>query len=126
MDEERFEEEISEGEEIQDEERTIEEMSEALKIESTTDGRLIINVMKRVNTVSAPALQLAIDGLISSGNEKIVLDFSDTEYISSAGLRVILYTRKALDEIEGGALEIVNVNDSVKEIFELTGFEVFE
>ncbi len=52
---------------------------------------------------------------------KIVLDFSELEYISSAGLRIILALKKNLDK-DGKELEIHNINAVVKEVFEVTGF----
>lgn len=52
---------------------------------------------------------------------KIVLDFSELEYISSAGLRIILALKKSLDK-DGKELEIHNINAVVKEVFEVTGF----
>ena len=51
----------------------------------------------------------------------VVLDFAKLEYISSAGLRVLLATKKALDA-QGKKMEIRNINDVVKEVFNVTGF----
>ena len=53
-------------------------------------------------------------------NKDLVLDFAELEYVSSAGLRVILKTQKAMNT--KGSMKIVNVNEMIMEVFEITGF----
>lgn len=63
-----------------------------------------------------------------SFNNKIelVLDFQGVEYLSSAGLRTILYAKKTIDTMaEGSSIEIINVQPQVMEVFNMTGFNDF-
>lgn len=74
----------------------------------------------RLDTVTSAELQAALDK--EQINEKlVVLDFKELEYISSAGLRVLLSLKKKLSS-EGRELEVHNLNDVVKEVFKVTGF----
>lgn len=74
----------------------------------------------RLDTVTSAELQAALDK--EEINEKlVVLDFKELEYISSAGLRVLLSLKKKLSS-EGRELEVHNLNDVVKEVFKVTGF----
>ena len=56
-----------------------------------------------------------------NGIKKLVFDFKELEYISSAGLRVLLVSKKLMDQ-QQGKLIVKNANSSVKEIFDITGF----
>ena len=83
-------------------------------------NELKICLKGRLDTNTSPEFDKVIK------NEKItedlvILDFKDLEYISSAGLRILLATKKALDA-EGKKFEIHNINDVVKEVFNVTGF----
>lgn len=73
----------------------------------------------RLETTTAPELEAVLkeelDGLTA-----LIFDFSKLEYISSAGLRVILAAQKAMSK--QGSMKVVNVNDIITEIFEITGF----
>ena len=73
----------------------------------------------RLDTVSSPELEDAIVEVLPEITE-LVFDFKDLEYISSAGLRIILKAQKAMN-IQG-SMKIINVNEYVMEIFEMTGF----
>ena len=86
------------------------------KIEN--DGA-VLAVSGRLDTVTAPALEAALDEIF--GNIKaLILDFSELEYISSAGLRVILKAQKAMTG--KGSMKLIGVNDNIREVFEITGF----
>ena len=65
-------------------------------------------------------LTLAVLDESLEGVEELVFDFSDLEYISSAGLRVLLTSYKKM--AEQGTMKITNINDVIREIFEVTGF----
>ncbi len=78
-----------------------------------------IAVEGRIDTVTAPDFEREIFPLLT-GNEKLTLDLKKLEYISSAGLRIILSIQKKLSP--DGKLVITNVNDTVYEVFEVTGF----
>ena len=86
------------------------------------DGTLTISVSGRLDTNTAPELEreLKTDGVTG-----IVFDFSSLEYISSAGLRVLMAAYKAM-AASGGSMRIVNSNDTVRGVFDITGLaEVF-
>lgn len=71
-----------------------------------------------VDTVTAPELEAAIAALPET-LERLILDFAAVDYVSSAGLRVLL----AADQRLSGALVLCNVNPDVREVFEMTGFD---
>ena len=79
----------------------------------------IIEIVGRLDTTTAPALEKAIQEDI--GNAKnLVLDLKAVQYISSAGLRVLLGAQKKMQKI--GSMKVVNVCEAVMEVFEMTGF----
>lgn len=89
-------------------------------IEKIIDGKeLTIMVEGRLDTMTAPALEKEIKENIT-GVEKLVLDLKALDYISSAGLRVILSAQKLMNK--QGEMIVKNVNETVSEIFEITGF----
>ena len=78
-----------------------------------------IELVGRLDTTTAPALDKTINEDI--GNTKnLVLDIKKLEYISSAGLRVLLSAQKKLQKI--GSMKVTNVREEVMEVFEMTGF----
>ena len=73
----------------------------------------------RLDTLTAPELEDIIrNGL--GGVEKLVLDFEKLDYISSAGLRVLLLAEKIMSRL--GGMRVLHVNETVMEVFEVTGF----
>ncbi len=84
---------------------------------------LVIKIVGRIDTNTAPELETKSMTLIT-GAKKVVLDFSDVEYISSAGLRVVLSLHKTMASIEG-ELVISHAKDEVMEVFDMTGFSSF-
>jgi anti-sigma B factor antagonist len=85
------------------------------------DGKLTVALEGRLDTFTAPDLEKELAESLE-GVKEIVLDLEGLEYISSAGLRVLLSTQKKMNEIEGTML-VRNINDIVKEVFEVTGFD---
>ena len=79
----------------------------------------IIEIVGRLDTITAPALDKTINEDIGD-TKNLVLDVNGMEYISSAGLRVILGAQKKMQKI--GAMKVVNVCEEVMEVFEMTGF----
>ena len=79
----------------------------------------IIEVVGRLDTITAPALDKAICEDIGD-TKNLVLDVKGMEYISSAGLRVILGAQKKMQKI--GTMKLRNVCEDVMEVFEMTGF----
>ena len=79
----------------------------------------VIEIVGRLDTTTAPALEKAINGDIGDA-KNLVLDLKDMQYISSAGLRVLLGAQKKMQKI--GSMKVVNVCEAVMEVFEMTGF----
>ena len=75
----------------------------------------------RLDTSNAPEAEKAIDDQIDEGNHRIVIDFSKTSYISSAGLRVILKTAKLITQ-KGGGFALCNANEQIGEVLQISGF----
>ena len=73
----------------------------------------------RLDTTTAPALDKTINEDIA-GTKNLVLDLKGLEYISSAGLRVLLSAQKKMQKI--GSIKVINVCEAVMEVFEMTGF----
>ena len=78
-----------------------------------------IEIVGRLDTTTAPSLEKTINEDIV-GTKNLILDFKGLEYISSAGLRVLLAAQKKMQQI--GSMKVVNVVESVMEVFEITGF----
>jgi len=83
------------------------------------DKKTTIFISGRVDTNTAPELLEFLKGAMP-GVEELVLDFKELEYISSAGLRVILFAQKTMNA--QGSMVITNVNEDIMETFELTAF----
>ena len=79
----------------------------------------IIEIVGRLDTITAPTLDKTINEDIG-GTKNLVLDVKGMEYISSAGLRVLLGAQKKMQKI--GSMKVVNVCPEVMEVFEMTGF----
>ena len=79
----------------------------------------VIEVEGRLDTVTAPVLEKTVAENIF-GVKSLVFDFKGLEYVSSAGLRVLLGAQKKMQKV--GAMKLVNVCEEVMEIFEMTGF----
>ena len=79
----------------------------------------IIKLVGRLDTTTAPALDKTINEDIA-GTKNLVLDVKEIEYISSAGLRVLLGAQKKMQKI--GSMKVTNVREEVMEVFEMTGF----
>lgn len=91
-----------------------------LNIDKKVDGKNIELVLSgRIDTTTAPELDKAIQEIIGNA-ENLVFNFADIDYISSAGLRVLLTSQKAMNK--QGSMKVIHVNESVMEIFEVTGF----
>ena len=83
------------------------------------DKEAVLKVSGRLDTTTAPSLETAVAETVAVC-EHLVLDFSGLEYISSAGLRVILKAQKSM--AAKGGMKLLHVNDTIMEIFEITGF----
>ena len=91
-----------------------------MTIDKKKEGnRLVLAVSGRLDTMTAPELENVIKDNMD-GIEELILDFKDLEYISSAGLRVVLGARKAMGD--KGSFAVRNLCSDVREIFDITGF----
>ena len=80
---------------------------------------LNVKVEGRLDTATAPALEEELAEVMDEA-EELVFDLEGLEYMSSAGLRILLATQKKM--AQKGGMKVVNVNDVIKEIFDITGF----
>lgn len=92
----------------------------SLKIEKKNEQTLAL--IGRLDSLTAPTLEAEISALLPK-IQSLTLDMEKLEYISSAGLRVILKTQKALEK--KGGLKLTNVPEQVTEVFDITGFSDF-
>ena len=83
------------------------------------DSKLTIALEGRLDTITSPELETALKGAIE-GVSELVMDFEKLDYISSAGLRVLLSAQKTQNR--QGSMKVIHVNESIMEIFEVTGF----
>ncbi len=90
---------------------TIKQANEGDKLTLILEGRL--------DTTTTPQLEEKLKGALN-GVKTLVFDFDRLEYLSSAGLRVLLSTQKQMNQ--QGSMIITNVNDTIMEVFEVTGF----
>jgi anti-sigma B factor antagonist len=81
-------------------------------------NKLVCTVMGRIDTNSAPQLLEAVD---FTDLKELVYDLADVDYVFSAGLRIFLQAQKIMSA-NGGKMKLINVQPSVKEIFEIVGF----
>lgn len=89
-------------------------------ITKTKEGTsLTLAIEGRLDTTTAPQLESEIKSSLD-GIDKLLLDFTSLEYISSAGLRVLLSAQKTMNK--QGSMVIRNVNEDVMDIFNITGF----
>jgi anti-sigma B factor antagonist len=91
-----------------------------LKVTDQSDFS-VVSVAGRIDTQTSPDFKSRMDELVSAGANKIVLDCSDLEYVSSAGLRVILIAAKAA-KAAGGDLKCCSMQNMVKQVFDISGF----
>ena len=91
-----------------------------MKINKTMNGtELVIALEGRLDTTTAPELEAELKDSMAGANA-LTLDFGKLDYISSAGLRVLLSAHKAMSG--KGGMKVTNVNEIVNEVFDVTGF----
>lgn len=79
----------------------------------------VIALEGRLDTVTAPDLEKELQEILPNIT-KLVFDFANLEYLSSAGLRVLLNTQKIISKV--GKMIVKNVNDTIMDVFDMTGF----
>jgi len=91
-----------------------------MTIEKTINGaELIVTLAGRLDTITAPQLETELKVALP-GVEHLVLDFEKLDYLSSAGLRVLLGAQKQMNK--QGEMVVRHVNETIAEIFDVTGF----
>ncbi len=94
-----------------------------MNINKTTNGStLMLSLEGRLDTTTSPELETLLDASLD-GITELVFDFSGLDYLSSAGLRVLLSAQKRMNK--QGSMKLLHVNETVKEVFEITGFSDF-
>ena len=91
-----------------------------IKTTTTTEGTEL-SLTGRLDTVTSPQLQTALTEAIQS-SETVILDFAGVEYVSSAGLRVLLQGQKNAQGADNKNMRLKNVSPEVMEVFDVTGF----
>ena len=82
-------------------------------------AKTVIELVGRLDTTTAPVLDKTINEDVAD-TQDLVLDLNGLEYISSAGLRVLLSAQKKMQK--NGSMKVINVCEAVMEVFEMTGF----
>ena len=91
-----------------------------MTIQKKEEGnKVIVSLEGRLDTTTAPELEKALADVIDKTSE-LEFDFEKLEYVSSAGLRVLLNTHKQISK--AGIMSICHVNEVIMEVFEVTGF----
>ena len=91
-----------------------------MKINYTKEvSTLTVTPEGRIDTITAPELEKKLCEILD-GVSELVLDMAGVEYVSSAGLRVILKVQKQMTR--QGKMKLIGVNENVMEVFEITGF----
>ena len=91
-----------------------------MTIEKKINGEAVTLIVSgRLDTQTAPELENELDTVLS-GIKELTFDMTNLEYVSSAGLRVILKAQKAMNA--QGSMKLTGVNDSIMEVFDITGF----
>ncbi|MDR3332577.1 MAG: STAS domain-containing protein [Synergistaceae bacterium] len=95
---------------------------------SEEDGRVLVELRGRLDTNSSPELQRAADEILKDSKKtEMTIDFESVDFVSSAGLRVLLMLQKKLGAGQAGqagqgTLTIKNLSGAVREVFDMTGF----
>lgn len=92
-----------------------------MTIEKNVNGNdVTVKVIGRLDTTTAPDLEAALKELLPDA-KKLTFDFSELEYLSSAGLRVLLGSQKIM--AKQGEMKVLNINQTISDIFHCTGFD---
>ena len=89
--------------------------------QTLNNDELIVTLKGEINSSTAPELEEALKDSLDN-IKRLVFDFTELSYISSAGLRVLLVAKKTIDKNDGKMI-VKNPNDSIMDVFEITGFK---
>jgi anti-anti-sigma factor len=90
-------------------------------VDARLDGVVAVTPAGRIDTTTAPSLEQHLNALLTGGERRIVVDFSGVDYISSAGLRIMLLLARRVQE-GNGRLCLCAMGDAVRQVFQLAGF----
>lgn len=90
-------------------------------VEKTQNGIRILGLLGRLDSNTSPEFEKRIFQVIEDGTRSVIVDFESLDYISSAGLRVLLKAAKELKRSEG-KIVLCSMKDYIKEVFEIAGF----
>jgi stage II sporulation protein AA (anti-sigma F factor antagonist) len=82
---------------------------------------MVVAIPSRLDANNAPPVEMELKSLLTTNPKKIILDFSDTDYLGSAGLRVILFISRECMKY-GGRIALIELQPSVLMIFDMAGF----
>jgi anti-sigma B factor antagonist len=85
------------------------------------DGITVVDLEGRLDTNTAEDTEKSLTAIVEGGASKLLLNFDKLDFVSSAGLRIVLATAKKL-KATGGQLQLCNLNEIVQEIFDISGF----
>ena len=88
---------------------------------SKESSAMVVKVTGRLDAVTAPEYEQQFTALITGGETRFVVDFEKLDYISSAGLRVLLATAKQI-KAKSGQIHLANIGGAVREVFDISGF----
>lgn len=95
-------------------------MEEKMKItKNFTDGVLTMQIDGRIDTMTAPELEGELKHSVTDDVKVLIFDFAKVEYLTSAGIRVIMAAEKVMST--QGQMKLIHVNDEINEIFDMTG-----
>jgi anti-anti-sigma factor len=86
------------------------------------EGVALVEVRGRVDAVTSPEVGKVLFGLLDQGHHRVILDFSDVDYISSAGLRVLAQAQQAAHKLKGG-VRLFGLSETVFHVFALAGLD---
>src|SRR5436853_20061 len=89
--------------------------------ERKKDKTVLLGLKGRLDSSTAPALEEKIVSLLNAGEKQLAVNFESLEYISSAGLRVLLMAAKRLKQ-SNGKIALYSLKDHIREVFEIAGF----
>jgi anti-anti-sigma factor len=93
-----------------------------MEIEQSTSGHVnVVAPSGRIDTTTSPSVEDTLQTIVSGGARDLVVDLRQVEYISSAGLRVLLVAAKRIRDL-GGRLVLCDMTEPVRQVFQLAGF----
>lgn len=90
---------------------------------NVSEGCLVVQIEGRIDTITAPVLERELKHSVTNEIHQLVFDFEKVEYMSSAGIRVIMAADKVMSR--QGGMKLIHVNEEVMEILEITGLTEF-